>query len=217
MIEFIMTLVPVEESLDAPIRKTEALFPELAIRELVANSLIHQDFNERGSGVMVELFDSRIEISNPGRPLINIDRFIDSPPKSRNEKLVSLMRRMGICEERGSGIDKVIFEVELKQLPAPIFEKGDSFTRAILFSHRQLKNLTKQDRIRACYFHACLKYTGQDYMTNTSIRERFGIDRKNVAMASRIIKDALGSNIISIYDESAGAKSRKYIPAWAKE
>lgn len=187
-----MTLVPVEESLDAPIRKTEALFPELAIRELVANSLIHQDFNERGSGVMVELFDSRIEISNPGRPLINIDRFIDSPPKSRNEKLVSLMRRMGICEERGSGIDKVIFEVELK-------------------------NLTRQDRIRACYFHACLKYTGQDYMTNTSIRERFWIDRKNVAMASRIIKDALGSNIISIYDESAGAKSRKYIPAWAKE
>ncbi len=102
------------------------------------------------------------------------------------------MRRMGICEERGSGIDKVIFEVELK-------------------------NLTRQDRIRACYFHACLKYTGQDYMTNTSIRERFWIDRKNVAMASRIIKDALGSNIISIYDESAGAKSRKYTPAWAKE
>nr|WP_320192726.1 RNA-binding domain-containing protein [uncultured Desulfobacter sp.] len=216
LIDFIMTLIPTEERLDSPIRKTVSMFPELAIRELVANALIHQDFFATGSAVMVELFASRIEISNPGEPLVSIERFLDTPPKSRNEKLASLMRRLGICEERGSGIDKVVFEIELNQLPAPIFEAPTDFTRSILFSHRKLKNLTKQDRLRACYFHACLKYIERDYMTNASLRKRFGIATKNVAMASRIINDAIQAGLICIYDETVGAKARKYIPVWAR-
>ena len=40
------------------------------------------------------------------------ERFLDSQPRSRNEALASLMRRFDICEERGSGIDKVVAEVE---------------------------------------------------------------------------------------------------------
>ena len=216
LIDFIMTLIPTEESLASPIRRTFSMFPELAIRELVAKALIHQDFFATGSSVMVELFATRLEISNPGEPLVNVDRFLDTPPISRNEKLASLMRRVGICEERGSGIDKVVFEIELNQLPAPIFETPTGFTRSILFSHRKLKNLTKQDRARACYFHASLRYIERDYMTNTSLRERFGIDQKNGAMASRIINDTIQAGLICIYDESVGAKARKYIPTWAR-
>ncbi len=88
-------------------------YPELAIRELVANALIHQDFFISGAGPMVEIFENRIEITNPGSPLVSTARFIDTPPRSRNETLASMMRRFGICEERGSGIDKVITQVEL--------------------------------------------------------------------------------------------------------
>lgn len=64
------------------------------------------------------------------------DRFLDSPPKSRNEALASFMRRIGVCEERGSGVDKVVFETESKQLPAPLFETTDEHTRVVLFTHR---------------------------------------------------------------------------------
>ena len=84
------------------------VYPELAIRELVANALIHQDLSITGSGPMVEIFDDRIEITNPGVPLVETSRMLDSPPRSRNEGLASLMRRMGSCEERGSGVDKVV-------------------------------------------------------------------------------------------------------------
>jgi predicted HTH transcriptional regulator len=105
------------------------MFPELAVRELVANALIHQDFFVTGAGPMVELFDDRIEITNPGEPLVDTQRFVDTPPRSRNEALASLMRRFRICEERGSGIDKVVFQVELFQLPAPLF-KGPRASRA---------------------------------------------------------------------------------------
>ncbi len=215
LVDYIMTLMSAEENLSSSIRKETTMFPKLAVRELVANALIHQDFFETGTGVMIELFSDRLEISNPGIPLVNVERFLDTPPKSRNEKLASLLRRLGICEERGSGIDKVIFEVEINQLPAPAFEIPEKSTRVVLFSHRELKNLTKQDRVRACYFHASLKYIERDYMTNSSLRERFGIDAKNGAMATRIINDALESKLICVYDKSVGAKARRYIPSWA--
>ncbi len=98
------------------------------------------------------------EITNPGRPLVKTDRFLDSPPKSRNEALASFMRRIGVCEERGSGVDKVIFQTEFYQLPAPLFEETDEHTRSVLFAHKDFKDMGKEDRIRACYLHACLQY-----------------------------------------------------------
>jgi len=53
---------------------------------------------------MVEIYADRIEISNPGEPVVPVDRFIDGY-QSRNERLADLMRRMGICGEKSSGID----------------------------------------------------------------------------------------------------------------
>jgi ATP-dependent DNA helicase RecG len=52
-----------------------------------------------GSGPMVEIFADRMEITNPGEPLVELLRFVDTPPRSRNEDLAALMRRMDICEE----------------------------------------------------------------------------------------------------------------------
>ena len=103
----------------------------VAVRELVANALIHQDFSITGAGPMVEIFEGRIEVTNPGEPLVATDRFLDSPPKSRNESLASLMRRFRICEERGSGIDKVVSQIELYQLPPPLFEVPPGSTRRL--------------------------------------------------------------------------------------
>jgi len=146
LISFINGLLPSNEVVEQALRKTVPMFPELAVRELVVNALIHQDFFVTGSGPMVEIFDDRIEITNPGDPLVDTQRFVDTPPKSRNEALASLMRRFRICEERGSGIDKVIFQVELFQLPAPLFEVTEGFTRTVLFAHKSLSDMNKVDR-----------------------------------------------------------------------
>src|SRR5260370_35045182 len=111
------------------------MYPEKAIRELVANALIHQAFAVTGAGPMVEIFADRLEITNPGEPLVDTLRFIDTPPRSRNEVLAALMRRMKICEEGGTGIDKVIEAVEMYQLPAPDFQATLGSTKAMLFAH----------------------------------------------------------------------------------
>lgn len=101
------------------------------------------------------------------------------------------MRRINICEERGSGIDKVVAQTEVFQLPAPIFRTSNGYTVSILFAHKELKEMNKQDRVRATYLHACLKYIQNEFMTNTSLRERFGIEVKNRSMVSKIINETL--------------------------
>ncbi len=215
LIGFINGLLPSNEVIEQALRKTVPMFPELAVRELVVNALIHQDFFVTGTGPMVEIFDDRIEITNPGEPLVDTRRFVDTPPKSRNEALASLMRRFRICEERGSGIDKVVFQVELFQLPAPLFEVPEGFTRSVLFAHKDLSAMNKEDRIRACYLHACLRYVTRKQMTNTSVRERFGIAEKNAATASRLLNEAVDAGVIVIQDTEVGTRVRSYLPYWA--
>ena len=145
LIGYVNGLLPSNEVMGQALRRQVPMYPELAVRELIANALIHQDFFMTGVGPMVEIFDDRIEITNPGTPLVDPQRFVDTPPRSRNEGLASLMRLIGICEERGSGIDKVIRLVEMFQLPAPIFEAPDGFTRSVLFAHRPLARMDRAD------------------------------------------------------------------------
>jgi len=52
-------------------------------------------------------------------------------------------------------------------------------------------------------------------MTNTTLRERFGIEDKNSAMASRIIGDTRSAGFIRFHDDLVGSKARKYLPWWA--
>jgi len=165
---------------------------------------------------MVEIFVDRIEITNPGRPVIPTERFIDSPPQSRNEILAALMRRIKICEERGSGIDKVIFHVELYQLPAPDFIEAPHHLKAILYAHKPLSKMDTATRIRACYQHCCLKYVSQEKMTNKSLRERLGISELNHSMVSRIISNAIQKSLIKRGDpDNKSKKHAYYIPFWA--
>ncbi len=215
LIGFVNGLLPSNEVIGQALRKTVPMFPELAVRELVVNALIHQDFFVTGAGPMVEIFADRIEITNPGEPLVDTQRFVDTPPKSRNDGIASLMRRFRICEERGSGIDKVIFQVELYQLPAPLFEVPKDFTRVVLFAHRPLVEMDKADRIRACYLHASLKWVTRDYLTNASLRERFGVEEKNKSAVSRYIRETVEAGMIRPFDEDAGRKYMKYVPYWA--
>lgn len=214
LINFIDDQLPSNEVIDT-LRKEVKMYPKLAIRELVANAIIHQDFSILGTGPMIEIYSDRIEITNPGKPLINTLRFVDHNPQSRNEKLAQFMRRLNICEERGSGINKVLFECEIYQLPAPKFIEGENYTRIILYAHKTLRQMDKEDKVRAAYLHSCLKIVSGEYMTNQTLRKRFGIKEKNYSMASRIISESIKSGIVKDYDpESSSKKHAKYVPFW---
>jgi predicted HTH transcriptional regulator len=205
--------LPQNEQVGQALRRKVRLYPEVAIRELVANAIIHQDFNLKGTGPMIELFGARMEVTNPGLPLVDPLRFIDEPPRSRNEALAGLMRRMNICEERGSGIKKVIAAVEDYQLPAPDFRTTTQHTIAVLFAPRAFADMGRQERIRACYQHACLWHVSGKEMTNTTLRARLGLDKARYVLATRVIRDTIDAGLIRL--SGGPRKAARYVPFWA--
>jgi len=214
-IGFIDSILPVNEQIGKAFREEVRMYPAIAVRELVANAIIHQDFSITGASPKVEIFTDRIEITNPGKPLIDTLRFIDSPPRSRNEDIAAFMRRINLCEERGSGIDKVISSVELFQLPPPDFRVVEDNTIAVLYADKKLNEMTQKERIRACYQHSCLQFVSNEEMTNTSLRKRFGIKDTNYPIASKIISETLKAELIKPYDaENKSKKLSSYVPFW---
>lgn len=213
LIDYIMGKLPTSECIDGAIRKNICVYPTLSIREIVANALIHQDLNEKGSPI-VSIFPDHIEITNPGRPLISFDRFIDHPPCSRNEALAAAMRKVGICEERGSGYDKVISYVEKYNLPAPLITEYERSTKVSLFAKKEFDELTKKEKIAACYAHVSLNYVKNKPSTNGTLRARFQLGENERYKISRVFNDACEAKLIKAR-EGTGMKNREYIPYWA--
>lgn len=213
LIEFMDGLMPRNEFIGKTFREDRPLYPAIAIRELVANALIHQDMTVTGVGPLVEMFSDRLEITNPGQPLVKPERFLDYPPRSRNEALASLMRRMRLCEEQGTGIDKVIVAVELHQLPPPDFRVEGEAVRAVLYAPRRFADMTPQERVRACYQHAALKYVSGQRMKNSTLSERLGIGAQNAAQTSVVIRQALKAELIRSADPAHPRAG--YVPYWA--
>ncbi len=147
LLDYINDKLPHNDEISKALRKEVKMYPEVAIREFVANALIHQDLSMSGAGPMIEIFDNRIEITNTGEPLIDTDRFIDHPPRSRNEDLASFMRQVGVCEEGGTGVDRALISIALYQLPAPSFEKYDNFTKVTLYMVVPFVNTAKLEKV----------------------------------------------------------------------
>lgn len=215
LVNLVMGQLPQNEVIEDAIRKEVKLVPEIVIRELVANALVHQDFSKTGVSVMIEIYDSRVEISNPGEPMVPTDRFIDGY-ESRNERLADIMRRLGICEEKSSGVDKVISAAELYQLQAPIFRTGLRRTIVVIAGAKKFAEMDRDDRIRACYQHCALRYVTHQETNNQSLRERFHLPENKSVVVSQVIAATLEAGLIKAEDaKAASRKFARYIPFWA--
>lgn len=197
-------------------RNIEPTYPRVAIREFVANALIHQDFAIDGSPITIEIFSNRLVITNPGAPLNNINRLLDLPPRSRNERLAQSMLLLNICERRGSGVDRAIEAVEKMFLPPVKFQMLDDYTKITLFPQKSLSEMTKREKIMACYQHACLMFEDNVAINNQSVRERFGLNKNQSYVASRILADTIEEKLIKPVDEeSVSKKFSTYVPFYA--
>jgi predicted HTH transcriptional regulator len=212
LLKYVEGLLPKSEEIEGAFRSDKTVFPSIAIRELISNSLIHQNLTVSGAGPTIEIFDNRIEITNPGTPLIEVDRFIDNPPRSRNEALASLMRRVHICEERGIGWDRIALSCEQHHLPAPRIDVYSESTKVTLFSHIPFRNIPINEKKWACYMHACLRQVSGEHMTNASLRERFDIHERNKALISRLIATSVEDGLIKLLDPNTAPRYYCYVP-----
>jgi ATP-dependent DNA helicase RecG len=213
MMRFIMERIPKDEEYIDGVRRMVPNAPETAIREVLANALIHQDFTAAG-GPVVEIYQDRVEVTNSGHSLISPDRMIDER-RSRNEKLAAMMRDLGLCEERGGGLDKALMAIERSKLPAPEFYSSTDSMRVVLFGPRPFSKMSKQDKQRACFHHCIIRWLQHDYMSNASLRERFSLSQEEYQAVSGVISEALKAGRIVPADPTQGRRNAKYIPYWA--
>jgi ATP-dependent DNA helicase RecG len=222
LVDYVSRKSAQKEVIDAGVRRSEPVVPAIAIREFIANALIHQDLTISGGGPVIEIFSNRIEIANPGIPLGDIDRLIDDVPRSRNEKLATAMRMLGLCEERGRGLDKSVAAIELSSvrhrlnLPAPAFRKSSNGFIATLFGPRLFKELSREEKKRACFQHCILGFLKNEFMSNSSLRGRFSLEDDDYQAVSNVISDAREDGLIVEADSGQGKRNAKYIPFFAK-
>jgi len=113
----------------------------------------------------------------------------------------------------GSGLDKVIISVELFQLPPPKFQAEKLSMQAILYAPRSFANMTIDERIRACYQHAVIKYLSGERMKNSTLCDRFGIYPVNASQATKVINAAIAAHLIQAADSDHPRAG--YVPVWA--
>lgn len=218
LIRFVQGLLQDSEVIKSALRVETSIYPEVALRELVANALIHQDFTVRGAGPMLEIFDDRIVFTNPGKllPSKNIDRLIRTTPESRNEILASAFRRYNICEERGSGFEKAVIAIELYGLPPLKFEELENSFKVTMFAPKPYAKMSVEERVEACYQHSIIEYYGSGGFNNASLRKRFGMHNKQAAQISILINKAIEVGKIKAKDEdNVSKKFSVYVPYWA--
>lgn len=186
--------------------------PRDAVRELLANAIIHRDFNV-AKKVLLEIFSDRVKITNAGQSLTAPERMIDKN-QTRNMKLLEVMSKCGLSEDLGSGIDKVVEAVEYRHAPPPSFESQEGATEVTLYSE---KFKMEREHLRvACYQHCALKHVRKQFMTNSSFRERLNLDEASARTVSKILSGLVEKKIIKkVSDNGDSKKYARYVPYWA--
>jgi len=100
--------------------------PEEVLREAVVNALIHRDYSFTGTSLSVEIFDDRVEITNPGSLPKGLEASFGKVSIRRNELIADLFFRMDKVEKAGTGIQRMRDKMKEAGLPPPKFTM-DSF------------------------------------------------------------------------------------------
>lgn len=125
-------------------RKEDLEIPLVVLREAVVNAVTHRDYFEKGANVMVEVFDNRVEISNPGGlPKGMSEADFGTRTLARNPLIASLLNRAGYIEKLGTGVPRIRKTMAEAVLPEPDF-RFDHFFTVILQRYNPILELRKE-------------------------------------------------------------------------
>lgn len=217
LMQFIMSLLPQSEVIEQALRKKRTGYPDVARREIVAHALIHQDFSITAAGSLIEIYDDRIEFSNPGGllPFKRLDRLIGTQPESRNEQLARAFRRQDLRGARFRAAEGWPADRALRLAANGVRGWANHF-KVTLYSPRTFADLSAKERVEACYQHAVLKCYSGSAMTNTSLRERLKMPEQQRSMVSVLIQQATDQQLVKpAAPENKSKKFAEYVPFWA--
>ncbi len=211
MMRFAFNQMDNQQVIRGVFRKHDDFTPEVALRELLANAIIHQDFTRNGRA-SIEIFSNRISITNPGAPPLKKSEMIRKF-KTPNPSLMRIMRLLNLSEERGTGIDKAILAIEAAGT-APIEYVVDSdLTEAIMREPLPYEELAGSQKELACLQHCEVCFINNDYMSNESLRDRFKVDDSKTLEVTRLIKRMIAKGSIKRFEGNGNSKKyTRYVP-----
>ncbi len=134
---FILRNIPKRAEIIGTKRVEKYEYPEKAIREIIANAVIHRDYRIAETYTQVNVFEDRIEVFNPGNlpPGVTVEN-IKTAQMSRNKIIAARLNDMDYLEEYGRGIDIVFTKMEEWGLLPPIFKNSSNSFKVILPGER---------------------------------------------------------------------------------
>ena len=172
-------------------RKEILEIPENAFKESIINALSHRDYYARGAIIHVEIFDNRVEITNPGGLVPQVrDSEFGTKSFSRNDLIFGLFKRMDLVEKVGTGIPRIKALMKSAGLFEPEFKIKGFFVvklyRPIQFS-KWLNNLEieldkNQENI---LFAVSVKKD----ITYAELTEKIGLGRTTIENNMKKLKD----------------------------
>ncbi len=197
-------------------RTSRGVLPNYVIREALANMMAHQDLLDNTANPMVQLFPHSVEMTNPGKLLVDVARLIDTTPVCRNEMLARCLRLLRIIEDRGSGFDRIEEGLSSIHAPSILVQSDEYHTCAILSSKDSFKDFTEEEALNTIYTSCCFGYVNlEEKMGNAYFRQRLGLTEKDASVVSRLLAKAVEQGRVKLSQESTGARNRYYVPNWA--
>jgi ATP-dependent DNA helicase RecG len=197
-VKFLWKNLRVRHEFEGAQRKNVLEMPEPALREAITNAAAHRDYFEEGANIMVEIYDDRVVITNPGGlpKGLTMDK-LGSRSVLRNKTVVDMLYRAGYIEKMGTGIKKIRNSMEEAGLEAPTFESDHFFTVTFkrppmhtpsVESYRLPADLTLKE------MKLCQLIDRDAKVTIAKIAEHLGVGEATV---SRMLKTLIKKGIIS--------------------
>ena len=138
---FVKRSMSLEMRVEGTRRSEHWQFPLVAVREAVINAVVHADYSQKGAPIRVAVYDDRLEIENPGLlvPGLTVDDVVSGVSRLRNRVIGRVFRELGLIEQWGSGIGRMIGACRDAGLPDPTFEEIGGRFRVTIYSEQTAK------------------------------------------------------------------------------
>jgi ATP-dependent DNA helicase RecG len=160
------------------LREDKTEYPIKALREIILNALIHRDYSiyTENDPIRIEIYDDRIEISNPGGLYgrLTMDELGSVRSDIRNPYMASILETLDITENRYSGIPTIYNEMKKANLLAPKFEDNRGVFKVTLYNSKANEKIN--DEITTKIIEKCKQPRSKDYLA-----KEFGFDEKHPA------------------------------------
>ncbi|MFA6036811.1 MAG: ATP-binding protein [Legionellales bacterium] len=180
-------------------REDVLAYPEIILREVITNSVVHRDYKKMHQPVKIAFFSNRIEIENPGGLMPGLTVFnLIHKRDWRNPLLAEIMRKFGLGEMDGQGIDRLYAQTLAIKVPPPGLINSENSFKLILHAPKSYEEFAPKEKQDMMIILAVL----QESVDNESVRNCFGISSEK---ASTLIKAMVADKIFEPINDS-----RKY-------